>query len=76
MKVSIELEELSKKTLIRIALETTDSNVLDELATNRSSKILEAVAGNEYARRETIISLSKSKFEEVRRKALKSLNLT
>lgn len=76
MKVSIELEELSKKTLIRIALETTDSNVLDELATNRSSKILEAVASNQYARRETIIGLSKSNVEEVRRKALKSLNLT
>lgn len=76
MKVSIELEELSKKTLIRIALETTDSNVLDELATNRSSKILEAVAENEWTRRETVRKLSESKFEEVRRKALKSLNLT
>lgn len=76
MKVSIELEELSKKTLIRIAQETTDSEVLDALATASSTKVLEAVASNQYAKRKTVIRLSQSKIEAVRRKALENLNRT
>ena len=31
MKVQIELDELSKKTLARIAFETSDSDLLEEL---------------------------------------------
>lgn len=74
MKVSIELEELSKKTLIRIASETTDSNVLDALAKSSSAKILAAVAGNEWTKRETVIRLSKSNDKIVKENALKNLS--
>lgn len=74
MKVAIEITELSKKTLNRIAMETTDPDVLEQIAKiSRSETVLTAVAGNEWTPRGTVIALSKSKSDRVKNAALKNL---
>lgn len=74
MKVQIELDELSKKTLVRIALETSDSDILDELAKSKSGKVLTAVASNGWTKRKTLEKLSNHSNKEVKAAALRTLN--
>ena len=74
MKVQIELDDLSRKTLVRIALETSDSDVLEELAKSNSSKVLTAVASNGWTKVETIKRLANHSNKEVKTAALKTLN--
>lgn len=74
MKVHLELNDLSRKTLVRIANETKDSNVLEELAKSKSTKVLTGVASNDWTKRETVIKLSEHRDQEVRTAALKNLN--
>lgn len=74
MKIQIELDELSRKTLVRIALETSDSEVLEELAKSNSSKVLAAVASNGWTKIETIKKLSNHNNKEVKAAALRTLN--
>lgn len=74
MKASIELKELSRKTLNRIAMETMDPDVLDKIVqSTRSEIVLTSVARNPKTRKGTIRLLSQSKNERVRNAALKNL---
>ena len=74
MKVQIELDELSKKTLVRIALETSDPEILEELAKSDSGKVLTAVASNGWTKVETIKRLANHSNKEVKAAALRTLN--
>ena len=74
MKFHIELDELSKKTLVRIALETSDSELLEELAKINSGKVLIAVASNEWTKVETIRRLANHTDKAVKAAALRTLN--
>ena len=74
MKVQIELDELSAKTLVRIALETSDTEVLEELAKSNKGKVLIAVASNGWTKRKTLEKLSNHSNKEVKAAALRTLN--
>lgn len=74
MKVQIELDELSTKTLVRIALETSDSEILEELAKSNKGKVLTAVASNGWTKIETIKRLANHSNKEVKAAALRTLN--
>ena len=74
MKVQIELDELSAKTLVRIALETSDSEILEELAKSNKGKVLTAVASNGWTKIETIKRLANHSNKEVKAAALRTLN--
>ena len=73
MKVQIELDELSNKTLLRIALETSDPELLEVLATSKSGKVLIAVASNGWTKLETIKRLSEHSNREVKAAALRTM---
>ena len=74
MKVEIELGKLSKKTLMRIAMEISNPNTLDQIVEfTRSELVLAAIAGNRFTRKSTLIALSKSKHIRVSNAALKTL---
>ena len=74
MKVQIELDELSSKTLVRIALETSDTEVLEELAKSNKGKVLIAVASNGWTKRKTLEKLSNHSNKEVKAVAFRTLN--
>ena len=74
MKVQIELDELSSKTLVRIALETSDTEVLEELAKSNKGKVLIAVASNGWTKRKTLEKLSNHSNKEVKAAAFRTLN--
>lgn len=74
MKVSIELESLSTKALMRVAMEITDPEALDKIAeSSRSELVLAAVAGNECAWVSTVRKLAQNKNVRVKNAALKNL---
>lgn len=73
MKVQIELDDLSRKTLVRIANETKDPDVLEELSKSKSTKVLAAVAGNKATDKVIVSSLYFHKNKEVQMAASKAL---